>query len=232
MRKRKASHRSVHAAFVNTKWYEAWLERSLLLDPIIFDMWSPGVLSWAPGQHCNSHHATLVKTHLLFRVFVVVLSSITSRSVAASAASSLMRFSPCPICCGESLVGVLVHQSCWLCLTPSLCVFSESIVIACVFPQSIIIALYFCVFSLASGAARARSFCTHQRSRITESTVFKDIHHKDRRQQQLFQRLALHDCTASYVRSRSRHIFWASLGTPRADGARQGRRAHEADPVS
>ena len=37
--------------------------------------------------------------------------------------------------------------------------------------QSIIIALYFGVF-FASGAARARSFCTHQRSRITESTFF------------------------------------------------------------
>ena len=35
----------------------------------------------------------------------------------------------------------------------------------------------------------------------------------------------LHDCTASYVRSRSRHIFSASLGTPRADGARQVRLA-------
>ena len=76
----------------------------------------------------------------------------------------------------------------------------------------------------ASGAARARFFCTHQRSRMTESTVFKHIHHKDRRQQQLFQWLALHDCTASYVRSRSKHIFSASLGTP-ADGARQVRLA-------
>ena len=42
----KFLYRSVHAAFVNTKWYEAWLERTLLLDPIIFDMWGPGVLSW------------------------------------------------------------------------------------------------------------------------------------------------------------------------------------------
>ena len=53
----KFLYRSVHAAFVNTKWYEAWLERTLLLDPIIFDMWGPGVLSWAPGQPCDSHHA-------------------------------------------------------------------------------------------------------------------------------------------------------------------------------
>ena len=37
----KFLYRSVHAAFVNTKWYEAWLERTLLLDLIIFDMWGP-----------------------------------------------------------------------------------------------------------------------------------------------------------------------------------------------
>ena len=53
----KFLYRSAHAAFVNTKWYEAWLERTLLLDPIIFDIWNPGVLSWAPGQPYNSHHA-------------------------------------------------------------------------------------------------------------------------------------------------------------------------------
>ena len=43
----------------------------------------------------------------------------------------------------------------------------------------------------ASGTARARSFCTHERTRTTESTVFEHIHHKDRRKLQLFQRLAL-----------------------------------------
>ena len=67
--------------------------------------------------------------------------------------------------------------------------------------------------SFASGTARARSFCTHERSRTTESTVFEHIHHKDRRQLQLFHRLALHDRTASYVCARSRHIcsisFWS-----------------------
>ena len=57
----KFLYRSVHAAFVNTKWYEAWLERTLLLDPIIFDMWIPGVLSWAPGQPCNSHHSRHIR---------------------------------------------------------------------------------------------------------------------------------------------------------------------------
>ena len=43
----KFLYRSVHAAFVNTKWYEACLERTLLWDPIIFDMWIPGVLAGA-----------------------------------------------------------------------------------------------------------------------------------------------------------------------------------------
>ena len=50
----------------------------------------------------------------------------------------------------------------------------------------------------ASGTARARSFCTHERSRTTESTVFQHIHHKDRRQLQLFQRLALRRGRASF----------------------------------
>ena len=90
----KFLYRSVHAAFVITKWYEAWLERTLLLDPIIFDMWIPGVLSWAPGSLVTAiTQDTLVKTQSLFCICVVVLSSITSRSVAASGARSLMRFS-------------------------------------------------------------------------------------------------------------------------------------------
>ena len=93
----KFLYRSVHAAFVNTKWYEAWLERTLLLHPIIFDM-----------------------------------------------------------------------------------------SIACV-----------SVFS-ASGTARARSFFTHERSRTTESTVSEHIDHKDRRQVQLFQRLALRRGRANF----------------------------------
>ena len=64
------------------------------------------------------------------------------------------------------------------------------------------------VFFFASSAARARSFCTHRCSRITESTVFNRTHHKDRRQLQVFQRPALHDrpAQAGYVCSRSRHI--------------------------
>ena len=101
--------------------------RTLLLDPIIFDMWIPGVLSWAPGQPCNSHHSR----HTGQDTVVV------------------------PYLRGESLVGVRVHHSCWLSLASSLCVscrvspllvcpseyrhclcffcwFSQSIAIACV----------------------------------------------------------------------------------------------------
>ena len=72
----KFLYRSVHAAFVNAKWYEAWLERTLLLDPIIFDVWGPGVLSWAPGQPYDSHHSrhtgqdTLVVRCLRFGFFL------------------------------------------------------------------------------------------------------------------------------------------------------------------
>ena len=57
---KKFLYRSVHAAFVNTKWYETWLDRTLFVDPIIHDVHDvqePGVLSWAPGQPCNSHHS-------------------------------------------------------------------------------------------------------------------------------------------------------------------------------
>ena len=75
------------------------------------------------------------KTHSLFRVCVVVLSSITSRSVAAAAARSLMRFSLSSSCRGYaanpwlesafiSHVGCVSHHR-WVC-----------------FPQSLVIALY------------------------------------------------------------------------------------------
>ena len=83
------------------------------------------------------------------------------------------------------------------------------------------------MFFLASSAARARSFCTHQRSRITESSVFKEIHHKDRRQLQLSKRRWLHDCTASYVGGVS--PSWSLRGGTRvSSGLGPGRRAQEA----
>ena len=101
------------------------LERTILLDPIIFDMWSL-VVRLGTRQPHNSHHARhKTHRHLLFRVCVVVLSSTTSRSVAAAAAS-LMRF-PSPSCRGDAAnpwleSAFISHVG--LCLTPSLCVFS------------------------------------------------------------------------------------------------------------
>ena len=80
----KCLYKSVHAAIVNTKWHGTWLEGALFVDPIIHDVQGAGVLSRTQGQPCNCHR----KTHLLFRVFVVVLSLITSRWVAAAAAGS------------------------------------------------------------------------------------------------------------------------------------------------
>ena len=127
---------------------------------------------------------TLVKTHSLFRICVVVLSSITSRSVAAAAASSLMRFSPCPSCRGDAAnpgleSAFITHFGC---VSRHLFVcFPQSIVIACVSRRVSSLLVYFrrvsslLVFpcSCASGAARACSFCTHQRTRITVTSVFK-----------------------------------------------------------
>ena len=68
----KCLYKSVHAAIVNTKWYGTWLEGALFVDPIIYDVQGAGVLSRTQGQPYR-------KAHLLFRVFVVVLSLITSR---------------------------------------------------------------------------------------------------------------------------------------------------------
>ena len=138
----KFLYRSVHAAFVNTKWYEAWSERTLFLDPVICNVREPGVLSRMQGQACNCHR-TRHRT------------SITSRSVAAAAASSLMRFSPGPFCRGESLVGVRVHQSCWLCLTPSLCVHFRRVSSLLMYFRRVSSLLVFrCFFLPAAGAAR------------------------------------------------------------------------------
>ena len=137
-------------------------------------------------------------------------STSTASCSTRSFCTGTRNFSPCPSCRrGESLVGVRVHQSCrFVC-------FPQSLVIACVFPQSLVIALYFrrvsslhCIsvfFFLPSQHAHA----VFARISVHESPnpqFFKRTHHKDRRQQQLFQRLAVHDRTASDVCSRSRHI--------------------------
>ena len=149
-------HRSVHAAFVNTKWNQTWLERALLLDPIIFDMWSPGVRSWAPGQLCNSHHArhTGQDTRVVpclrcgsflchksvggrgcgqqpvafFHGFLARSAAVTRRSLCWSQRSSLILVVSHAIACVFSAESR--HCLC----------FPQSLAIACVFPQSLAIA--------------------------------------------------------------------------------------------
>ena len=45
----KFVYRSVHAAFANTKWYDAWSERTLSVHPIIHDVQDPRVLTQVGG---------------------------------------------------------------------------------------------------------------------------------------------------------------------------------------
>ena len=130
----KYLYRSVHAAFVNTKWYEAWLERT--------SCWTRSSSTYGAQVCSRGRQAslvtaitqdTLVKTQSLFCVCVLVLSSITSRSVAAAAASSLMRFSPSPSCRGDAAnpwleSAFITHFGC---VSRHLFV-SQSIAIACV----------------------------------------------------------------------------------------------------
>ena len=77
----------------------------------------------------------LIMTDLLFRVFVVVLSSITSGSVVAAAASSLMRFSSSAICRGDEANPWLESAF----ITHFGCVSSHRVVC---FPQSLAIACF------------------------------------------------------------------------------------------
>ena len=147
------------------------------------------------------------------------------RSVAAAAARSLVRFSPNPSCRGDVAnpwleSAFITHFGC---VSRHLFVcFPQCIVIACVSRRVSSLLVFLLGFSrvssllvfryyFASGTARARSFCTHQRPRITKSADLKHIHHKDRRQLQLSRRRWLHDCTASYVRSFKTHISSRSL---------------------
>ena len=46
---------SVHAAFVNTQWYEKWWERTLFVDPIVNDVPGLYVLRRVQGQPCDCH---------------------------------------------------------------------------------------------------------------------------------------------------------------------------------
>ena len=48
--------RSVHAAFVNTKWYETWSGRTLFVDPIINDVQRLCVLIRMQGQRCDCRY--------------------------------------------------------------------------------------------------------------------------------------------------------------------------------
>ena len=66
--------------------------------------------------------------------------------------------------------------------------------------------------SFASETARGRSFCTHQRPRITESAVLKHIHHKDRRQLAvtLCEALASVSVASSKKARKAEHVPFAS----------------------
>ena len=143
-------------------------------------IWSLGVLSRAPGPALQQPSR---KTHW---------SRHTRSSV--SAASSLVRFSLCPSCRGDAANPWLVSAF----ITHFGCVSHHRFVYFRRVSSLLCISVFFFCFR--------RCTRTHQCSRITESTVFEHIHHKDRRQLQLFQRLALNDRTASYVCARSRHI--------------------------
>ena len=168
----KFMYRCVHAVFANTKWYETWSERTLFVDPIICDFQEPGVLSRMQGQRCDCqrtrHTATgqgtlVVQFSLLF--FLV------SQVGGWPAARVLPRFSqlPSPTCRGDAA-------------NPSLeSAFSTHLVVSLFFVSGDAIACDFLsgdaiacasVF-IWSGTARARSFCTHQRSRLTNTSLMQ-----------------------------------------------------------
>ena len=124
----KFLYRSVHAAFREHEVPRVVVGAHPLLGPDLLRRLGPGVLSWTPGQPCNSHHARhTTHRHLLFRVCVVVLSCITSRSVAAAAASSARSdaffhgfLAQSVAATRRIFVGVSVHHSFWMCLVPCL----------------------------------------------------------------------------------------------------------------
>ena len=47
---RKFLYRCVHAAFVNTNLCREWSERTLFVDPIINEIWGPGMLTQMQGH--------------------------------------------------------------------------------------------------------------------------------------------------------------------------------------
>ena len=151
-------------------------------------MWIPGVLSWAPGQPCNSHHSRHTGQDTVVVPCLRCGSFLNHKSVGGRGCGQQPgAFFPyvislCVLRVSPLLVFPSEYRHC-LCF---FCWFSQSTTIACV-----------SVFS-APGTARARSFSTHERSRTTDSTVSEHIDHKDRRQLQLFQRLALRRGRASF----------------------------------
>ena len=196
----KFLYRSVHAVFREHEVVRGVVGAHPPVGPDHLRHVGPGVLSWAPGQPCNSHHSrhtgqdTVVVPYLRFGSFLHH-KSVGGRGCGQQ--PDAFRPQPeLPRRRGESSLGVRVHHSFWLCITPSLCVFLESIAIACVSWRVSPMHVFPCSFS--PGTARARSLYTHERSRTTESTIFEHIHHKDRRRLQLFQRLALRQGRASF----------------------------------
>ena len=145
-------------------WTRSGTERTLLLDPIICDMWAKVCSRGRQASLATANtQDILVMTHLLFHVCVAgFFPFITRRSVAAAVATSLMRFSTAsqPGLSrrrGECSRSVSVHHSFWLCLTPSLCVFSaESRHCSCI-PQSLAISSVFRFFLLPAQHVHAVS---------------------------------------------------------------------------
>ena len=179
----KFRYRSVHAACVNAKWYETWLERTLFVDPIIYDVQEPGVLSRMQGQLCDLSHKTHRhwSRHTCCSVFVVVLSLITSWWEATAAAACTRSdaffnsFSVRPFAVTRRILRWRQRfPFARLCLV--ICLSGDEI--ACI-----------CAFFLSQ-------FSTPLSRRSTAAAGLS---------------ASLHGCTASYVRTRSRHIFTASF---------------------
>ena len=102
-------YRSVHAAFVNTKWYETWSERTLFVDPIICDVHCPGGLSRMQGRlwncHRTRHTATGQDTLVVpFSLLFFLLSKVDGWPRPRPAPRVLTRFSqlPSPTCRGDA----------------------------------------------------------------------------------------------------------------------------------
>ena len=68
----------VHAALVNTMWYDTWSECTLFVDPIIDDVQGLSVLTRTQGQPCNRHHTRHAATALT-RFSIISLSRLLRR---------------------------------------------------------------------------------------------------------------------------------------------------------